>query len=137
MGKYDASAALETQFKNDLFTRGFKTWNVQLSRSVNSMPPRSHQTGLRGKPPAGPISGVHPLTSSDFVLSSSKDDASVNVWATRAGLTHISALNFKLQAHIDPKESLSRAKLQHLSYSVREQDDGVKVYARGRSRAER
>ena len=95
-GRYDARAALETQFKNDLFTRGFETWNVQMGRSINSMPSKSHQTGLRGKSLAASVSGVHPLATSDFVLSSSNGDASVNVWSTRAGLTHISALNFKL-----------------------------------------
>jgi len=67
-----------------------------MGRSINNMPSKSHQTGLHGKSLADPVSGLHPLATSDFVLSSSKGGASVNVWSTRAGLTHISALNFKL-----------------------------------------
>jgi hypothetical protein len=61
----------------------------------------------------------------------------VNIWATRAGLTHISALNFKLQAHVEPKENLSRAKLQHLNYNVRELENGARIYARARSKSEK
>lgn len=95
-GEYDATAALETQFKNDYFTRGFKTWNVPFSKSLNSMPPKAHQTGLPSESAPVPISNLQKLSSSDFVLSSSSDDASINIWSTRAGLTQISSLNFKL-----------------------------------------
>lgn len=135
-GEYDAGAALETQFKNDFFTRGFKTWNVQLAKSLNSMPPKGHRSGLPGKSESAPISSLRQLTSSDFVLSSSSENASINVWSTRAGLTQISSLNFKLQAHIDPKQSLTRARLLHLNYGPLDHDSGAKLYLRNRPRPE-
>jgi len=41
-GKRDIQAALEAQFKNNLLVRGFDSWNVPLSKSLNSMPPARH-----------------------------------------------------------------------------------------------
>jgi hypothetical protein len=109
-GKRDIQAALEAQFKNNLLVRGFDSWNVPLSKSLNSMPALRHKSGLRGQSSEGaPITGLHALQSSDFVLSSSADDASASIWSTRAGLTPIYSFNFKVQARIDPKDSLSRA----------------------------
>jgi len=95
-GKRDVQAALEAQFKSNLMVRGFDSWNVPLSKSLNSMPARSHASGLRVPSSRSAITCFHALQDSDFVLSSSADDAAVNIWSTKAGLTRISALNFKL-----------------------------------------
>jgi len=46
-GKRDIQAALEAQFQSNLMIRGFDSWNVPLSKSLNSMPSRSHPSGLR------------------------------------------------------------------------------------------
>jgi len=111
--------------------RGFDTWNVPLHRSLNSMPPRTHWSGLRNEAQASSVSQHLALPSTDFVLTSNAEDASVNIWATRAGLTRVFGLNFKLQACIDPAGSLKRAQLHFLSYDAEEVGQGVKIYRRG------
>ena len=130
-GKRDIQAALEEQFRNNLMVRGFDSWNVPLHRSLNSMPPKSQWSGLRGTTPAPTITGHLALPSTDFVLTSSAQDASVNIWSTRAGLTRVCGLNFKLQAFIDAEGSLQRARLYFLNLEEEDVGSGVKIYARG------
>ena len=69
------------------------------------------------------------------MLSSSIDDASVNIWSTKAGLLRISALNFKLQVHVDPKDNIQRAQLYFLNYDLSELENGAKIYTRLKQRA--
>ena len=94
------------------------------------MPPKNHKHALPKKTDSGVVSSLHQLSESDYVLTTSKDDASINIWSTRAGLTNIQSLNFKLQAHIDPKKSLSRARLNHLNYDSITHDSGATLYLR-------
>ena len=54
-GKRDIQAALEAQFKSNLMVRGFDSWNVPLGKSLNSMPSRSHTSGLRVQNPKATI----------------------------------------------------------------------------------
>ena len=42
----------------------------------------------------------------------------------------ISALNFKVQVHIDPKDNIQRAQLYFLNYDLSEQENGAKIYTR-------
>lgn len=95
-GNRGIQAALEDQFKNNLMVRGFASWNVPLYKSLNCMPPQSQWSGLGSQPSASPITTILALPTTDFVLTASAADASVNVWATRAGLTRVQSLNFKL-----------------------------------------
>jgi hypothetical protein len=74
--------------------RGFDSWNVPLYKSLNSMPSSRHRSGVRGVS-ASAVSKLMALPESDFVLTAG-DDASVNIWSTKAGLTLISSFNFKL-----------------------------------------
>jgi len=113
--------------------RGFESWNVPLHQSLNCMPPRTHWSGLKSVVPPTPITGHMALPSSDFVLTWSSEGASVNIWSTRAGLTRVFALNFKLQAWIDPGESLERAQLHFLSYDAEDGEQGVKIYSRSQA----
>lgn len=129
-GRRDIQAALEEQFKSNLMVRGFESWNVPLHRSLNSMPPKSQWSGLRGAPANAPITGLHSLPATDFVLTASAQEASVNLWSTRAGLTRVYGLNFKLQAFVDPGDSLQRAQLHFLSYPAEDVGAGVKIYRR-------
>jgi hypothetical protein len=115
--------------------KGFDSWNVPLSKSLNSMPPRTHSSGLRTQGQSHPITGLQALQGSDYVLSSSTGDAAVNIWSTKAGLTRISALNFKLQACIPPNDSIQRAQLYFLNYGLNELENGVKIYMRTEHRA--
>ena len=73
------------------------------------------------------ISSVLQLDNSDYLMSASKD-GQVSLWTTKSGLTKIGALNFKLQAFMDPKDKMSRAKLIFLNFNERTEDD-VKIYA--------
>lgn len=91
----DLITSLDNQLRGDIMRAGFPTWNVTLSKSINAMPPKSHLSGLAQSTPSD-VSSVHQLANSDFVLTASKHDASVNLWTTRAGLTGIAAINFKL-----------------------------------------
>jgi hypothetical protein len=129
-GRRDIQAALEEQFQSNLMVRGYESWNVPLHRSLNSMPPKSQWSGLRGAPANAPITGLHQLPATDLVLTSSAQEASVNLWATRAGLTRVYGLNFKLQASVDPGDSLQRAQLHFLNYPVEDVGAGVKIYRR-------
>jgi hypothetical protein len=61
-------------------------------------------------------------------MTSCKNNASVNIWSTKAGLTQISEFNFKIQAFIDPKENMNRAQMQFLQYGLKEQENGIKIY---------
>ena len=110
--------------------RGFNSWNVPLSKSLNSMPSRSQKNGLRVQRSRPAITSIQALQDSDFVLSCSAGDAAVNIWSTKAGLTRISGLNFKLQMHIDPKKNSKRAQLYFLNYDLREIGEGMKTYLR-------
>lgn len=70
------------------------------------------------------------LPTSDLVLTGSSCDASINVWSTRAGLTRLFGMNFKLQVHIDPRNNIQRAQLYFLNYEVQETASGAKIYLR-------
>lgn len=86
---------------------GFDSWNVPLYKSLNSMPPSTQRSGLREMAPSA-VTGLYALPHSDFVLTTS-DDAAVNIWSTKAGLTLIAAWNYKLQCFMDPGDSMNRA----------------------------
>lgn len=94
------------------------------------MPPKAQWSGLRGATESSPVTGLSALPTTDFVLTSSARDASVNIWSTRAGLTRVHGLNFKLQACIDPEGSLKRAQLYFLNFEVEDLGSGVKIYTR-------
>jgi hypothetical protein len=106
-GARDIQAALESQFRSNLMVRGFDSWNVPLYKSLNSMPPSTQRSGLRETAPSA-VTGLYALPHSDFVLTTS-DDAAINIWSTKAGLTPIAAMNFKLQCFMDPLDSMNRA----------------------------
>jgi hypothetical protein len=74
------------------------------------------------------ISALVALQGSDFALSASADDCSINIWSTKAGLTRISALSLKLQSCMDPQDNLNRAELFFLNYEEMELDNGAKIY---------
>jgi hypothetical protein len=95
-GNRGIQAALEEQFTNNLMVKGFASWNVPLYKSLNCMPPKSQWSGISNIPSASPITTILALPATDFVLTGSAGDASVNVWVTRAGLTRVHGLNFKL-----------------------------------------
>lgn len=132
-GARDIQAALESQFRSNLMVRGFDSWNVPLYKSLNSMPPSTQRSGLRGTAPSA-VTGLYALPHSDFVLTTS-DDAAINVWSTRAGLTPIAALNFKLQCFMDPKDSISRAHPYFYNFKALDGENGVVIYTRRGSRA--
>jgi len=68
------------------------------------------------------------------VLSCRAGDAAASIWSTKAGLTRIGALNFKLQTQIDPNQRPQRAQLYFLNYALRDVGNGVKIYSRGKMR---
>ena len=92
------------------------------------MPPKSHDAALPKKQESSTVSSLHQLTESDYVLTTNKQDGSINIWSTKAGLTNIQKMNFKLQAHIDPKRSLARARLQHLNYDPINLESGATLF---------
>lgn len=125
-GSSQLQAALEAQFKSNLMLRGFDTWNVPLHRSLNSMPPLAQSSGVPH--PSGEITSIQTLPVSDFVMTGCHSDGSINVWATRAGLTRLHTLNFKRQAHIEPGGSLCKARLHFLDFECDGRPGGVKVF---------
>ena len=58
---------------------------------------------------AADISDILSLPGTDFFATTSKDVSGLSLWTARAGLTKMAMVNFKLQAHIDPKGEMSRA----------------------------
>jgi hypothetical protein len=126
----DVQAVLEEQFRTNLMIRGFDSWNVPLYKSLNSMPSLPHLSGLGRASTGNEISQHLSLPSCDFVLTACAEDASVNIWSTRAGLTRVAAFNFKLQASIDPEGSMQRARLHFLEYDLVELAGGIKIYSR-------
>lgn len=68
------------------------------------------------------------------MLSTRAGDAAASIWSTKAGLTRIGALNFKLQMQIDPKQRAKRAQLYFLNYELRDLGNGLKIYARKKQR---
>ena len=83
------------------------------------------------------VSSILALRHADFVGTVSRQTSSINIWLTRAGLTRVHQINFKLQSCVDPRESLKRAQLHFLSYKLQETEvEGVKIYLKS-SRVER
>lgn len=88
---------------------------MSLHRSLNCMSPKAQRSGLSSLLSAAPVTSILAPPATDFVLTARAVDASVNVWMTQVGLTRVHGLNFKLQACIDPRDSLKRAQLHFLS----------------------
>jgi hypothetical protein len=108
--------------------KGFDSWNVPLYKSLNSKPSSTHRSGLK-EVKASAVTKIYALSESDFVLTTS-EDAAVNIWSTKAGLTPISSFNFKLQFNLDPKDTMSRAQLYFLNFEAREIQGGVVIYSK-------
>ena len=61
--------------------KGFPSWNVPLSRTLNKLPPGVHESEVKITEKKKPetISGVKTVDESSFLLSVASD-GSVNVW---------------------------------------------------------
>ena len=85
--------------------KGFDSWNVPLGQSLDSMPPKRHVSGLRENSSNQVINSLKALENSDFVLSTCAQDASFNIWSTKAGLILMAAYSFKVLKFLDPKDN--------------------------------
>lgn len=134
-GRRDVQSGLEAQFKSNLMLQGFDSWNVPLHRSLNSMPPRRHRSGLQEDSGSSQITTTRAVPCSDLVLTASAGNAAVNIWSARAGLACLHVSNFKEQAESDPGSSLKAARLHFLEFELDDCGAGVKIYRpQGRGR---
>ena len=117
----ELQAALEKQLPNNLMVKGFPTWNVPLSRTLNSFPPSLHENQLSNSKkllirPADKINFIKQLDGSDFVLAGSRG-GSVSVWNSRLRLHCVGGINYKSKLYQEDwsKESeQSTSMLKHL-----------------------
>mmetsp|Transcript_19576 Transcript_19576/g.30119 ORF Transcript_19576/g.30119 Transcript_19576/m.30119 type:complete len:189 (+) Transcript_19576:1871-2437(+) len=119
---------LDKNFPYNLMLKGFPSWNVPLSHSVNAMPPSKHTDPLNPSAELGKESMTVKQVSQNAMILSAVD-TSVNLWGTQAGLTKLGAFNFKAQANIDPDGQLSRAKLHFLSFNQTPIEGGATIYS--------
>lgn len=94
-GSMPLQISLEKQLANNYMLKGFDTWNVPLSKTINSLPPSLHQNFLPvSEPKYAAIDVIRYLSNSDFVLTGSKTSGSINIWSSRLGMNLVAGYNF-------------------------------------------
>jgi hypothetical protein len=111
-GGESLTARLERQFPSNAMIKGYPTWNVPLSDTLNSMPPSIHNLNDEE---CSEIAGVKTLVKSGAIMTTSLD-GSVNIWDTKVKLHRVAQHNFKAQMFKDEvkdKKLLSELFLCH------------------------
>ena len=90
---------LQKQMPANYLLKGLRTWNVSLAQTINALPPSTQRdmTPSDMKPTNAAIDSVKTASKSSFVMTGSRESASINVWSSKLGLNFAGGYNFRNQ----------------------------------------
>jgi hypothetical protein len=87
-------ATLQKQLPSSMLLKGRATYNVNLAQTLNAMPPSKHLSGGK-KQAEGKIDQL--ISVGNLLMSVNNQDASVNLFSQKMGLTRLFQHSFKAQ----------------------------------------